>query len=149
LHLDASAQHVIFILGYKDIFIMRAYTVATVAVTLNVPLKWIDNVITHHPLAGVTRAKQGVPRRLTERAVVVLAVALDLIQNLRIPLQRALELASDLTGTQGREVRLRASPASVIHLALNLEDIENRVSARLAHAVEIAPVPRRGRPPSR
>ena len=62
---------------------MRAYTVATVAVTLNVPLRWIDNVITHHSFPGVTRTRQGIPRRLTQRAVVVLAVALDLIQNLR------------------------------------------------------------------
>jgi hypothetical protein len=49
---------------------MRAYTVATVAVTLHVPLKWVDNVITHHHLSGVTRARQGIPRRLTQRAVV-------------------------------------------------------------------------------
>ena len=128
---------------------MRAYTVATVAVTLNVPLKWIDNVITHHWLPGVTRARQGIPRRLTQRAVVVLAVALDLIQNLRLPLGRALKLADDLVGTEGREARHRLSPASAIHVTLDLVEAESRIAAQLAHAVEIAPVPRRGRPPGR
>jgi hypothetical protein len=128
---------------------MRAYTVATVAVTLHVPLKWVDNVITHHHLSGVTRARQGIPRRLTQRAVVVLAVALDLIQNLRLPLARALRLADDLVASEGREVRYRLSPSSAIHVTLDLADVQDMVASRLAQAVEIAPVPRRGRPRGR
>jgi hypothetical protein len=51
---------------------MRAYTVATTAVTLNVPTKWVDNVLSHYHVPGVARNQQGVSRKLTYQAILTL-----------------------------------------------------------------------------
>lgn len=120
---------------------MRAYTVATAAVTLGMPPKWLDNVLSHHSIDGVTRSRQGVPRRLAPRAVLTLEIAIRLSEVLSIPTARALDVAQNLT--QG------ASASTVekgVTLTLDLESIKADLGERLAHAVEIAPLPKRGRP---
>ncbi len=121
---------------------MRGYTVATVALALDIPIKWIDNTLSHHTVPGVVQARQGIARRLTSEAVVVLETALHLIRSLEMPTARALLIAQELTAT--REPRYSIGLCEV---RLDLDDIRTAVSARLAYAVEISPVPRRGRPP--
>lgn len=120
---------------------MRAYTVATAAVTLRMPGKWLDNVLSHYSVVGVARSRQGVSRRLTPRAIICLEVAIRLTGMLSIPVARALQLANQLLETPS------GIPAGKgITLSLDLDAIEEDVAARLAQAVEIAPTPRRGRP---
>ena len=126
---------------------MRTHTVATVALTLNTSAKWIDNVLSHHELPGVTRARQGIPRRLNERAVLVLAIALDLASSLRLPLRPAIAIAGQLADTDGPVGRHRPDPGSSIELTVNLDEVAQDLARRLARAAEIAPTPRRGRPP--
>ena len=123
---------------------MRAYTVATAAVTLRMPAKWVDNVLSHHSIAGVAKARQGIARRLTPHAILNLEVALRLSDALSIPTARALELAQDLTARTGE-----LSTGKGITLTLDIEAIQAELAERLAHAVEIAPLPRRGRPARR
>ena len=119
---------------------MRAYTVATAAVTLRMPAKWIDNVLSHHSIPGVARSRQGVSRRLTPQAVLNLEIAIRLLNSLSLPVARALELAKIVRETgeiaAGKGVTLR----------LDIAAIQAELAERLAHAVEIAPVPKRGRP---
>ena len=43
----------------------RAYTVATAALVLGVPIKWLDNVLSHFSLQGIVQERQGVARRIT------------------------------------------------------------------------------------
>ena len=43
---------------------MRAYTVATVAVTLGVTPKWLDNALSRFPIRGVLQSRQGVSQNL-------------------------------------------------------------------------------------
>jgi hypothetical protein len=125
---------------------MRAYTVAAVAVTLKVPPKWIDNALSHHSVHGVVQARQGVARRLSPQAVTILEIALQLIRSASLPLGRSLEIAHQVVVTEGTtEVRVRLSPS--VALVVDASAIKADVSARLAEAVEIAPRPRRGRPP--
>src|SRR6476620_3512312 len=124
---------------------MREYTVATTAVTLNVPTKWVDNVLSHHRVPGVSRSRQGVSRKLTYRAILALELALRIARTLTSSLPRSLELAASMLAT-------RESPLSLgngLRLSFDLEEIESELAARLDHAVEVTPLPRRGRPAAR
>lgn len=122
---------------------MRAYTVATAAVALRVSNKWVDNVLSRYSLHGVTQSRQGIARRLTVEAVIVLEIALRLGRSLEIPLATSLRIARALAahGRAGDEF-----PGTLIHLTVDLEAVRATVAARLADAVESTPVPRRGRP---
>jgi len=124
---------------------MRGYTVTTVAVTLRMPPKWVDNVLSHYRVSGVSQARQGIARRITPQAVVILEIALRLSRSLVTPIQQALEIAANLSRIGGPEARIVLSP--VAELVVNVAAIEAETMLRLADAVEVAPVPRRGRPP--
>jgi hypothetical protein len=124
---------------------LRAYTVAAVAVTLKVPVKWIDNVLSHHTVSGVSQTRQGVSRKLTPQAVTTLEIALQLLRSIALPLGRALEIAHALV--QSGETPARLSLSSSVALVVDVSAITADTSRRLADAVEIAPRPKRGRPP--
>lgn len=126
---------------------MRAYTVAATAVTLDVPAKWVDNALSHHHVPGVARRRQGVARRLSYQAVLTLEVALRLVRTLGVPLPRSIELATVLISDPKSRQSLGAG--SGLSLAIDIEAIEAHVARLLAHAVEVAPSPRRGRPTGR
>jgi hypothetical protein len=120
----------------------RAYTIATAALTLEMPVKWLDNTLSHIMVRGVQQERQGVARRITIDGLLILAVAIVLINEFRIPLAGAIEIAGQLIASGGRY----ASPQGV-SLELNLEELIAGLLERLENAVEMAPVPRRGRPP--
>ena len=123
---------------------MRGYTVRAVAVTLGVPVKWVDNVLSHHRVSGVSGGRQGVARRLSTQAVLILEIALRLINALGLPLPKALEFAARLVSTRSGKLTL----ADQISLLADVDVIAGQVTDSLAQAVEIAPSPRRGRPPA-
>ncbi|MGE5749744.1 MAG: hypothetical protein ACM31F_07275 [Gemmatimonas sp.] len=123
---------------------MRGYTVRTVAVTLGVPVKWVDNVLSHHRISGVSGGRQGVARRLSMQAVLILEIALRLIDAFGLPLTKALELAARFVSVRSGKLTL----AGQISLLVDMDGIEGQVTDSLAQAVEIAPSPRRGRPPA-
>ena len=116
---------------------MRGYTVRAVAVTLGVPVKWVDNVLSHHRISGVSGGRQGVARRLSTHSVLTLEIALRLINAFGLPLPRAMELAAHLVSARSGRLTLA-----------DVDVIEGQVIDSLAQAVEIAPSPRRGRPPA-
>ena len=120
---------------------MPAYTVAATAVTLRMPLKWVDNVLSHHSIPGVKRGRQGLSRRLAPQSILSLEIALRISRALRIPMAQALELSSRLLSGAAADV------GHGITLSIDLESIRDDLHERMAHAVEIAPSPRRGRPP--
>jgi hypothetical protein len=124
---------------------MRAYTVAAVAVTLKVPAKWIDNVLSHHTVPGVSQNRQGVTRRLSPKAVTILEITLQLIRSASVPLARALEIAQHVTQMETPEARMPLSGS--VAIVVDMAAIRADTATRLADAVEIAPRPRRGRPP--
>src|ERR1700681_4830637 len=82
----------------------RAYTIATAALALGTSVKWLDNVLSHNRVPGVTQERQGVSRRLTVEGLLVLALALLLIQDLGVPTPRAIALAEDLAQNEGRHI---------------------------------------------
>jgi hypothetical protein len=123
--------------------VARAYTVGTVALALGTPVKWVDNALSHHSIPGVTQERQGIARHVSLEGVLHLAIGMLLIQELSITLSTALRLASAITSQDGQYLT-----AGGLSLRLDLPRFKANIERRLAQAVEIAPVPRRGRPPS-
>jgi hypothetical protein len=121
----------------------RAYTVGTAALALDVPAKWLDNVLSHFELAGVVQKHQGIARKVSLEGVLQLALALALISDLGIPTATALRLADTMRETSGQH-----RTPSGITIGLDVSSIRAGLETRLAQAVEIAPLPRRGRPPN-
>jgi hypothetical protein len=119
----------------------RAYTVATAALALDVPAKWIDNILSHYSVPGVAQHRQGVARKLSVEGLLVLALTIFLIQELGTTALRAIGIAELLLRNEGRYESPRG-----FSLILNLSTFRTSFFERLENAVERAPVPRRGRP---
>lgn len=118
----------------------RAYTIATVALALEAPTKWIDNVLSHFSLPGVEQGTQGVPRRITATGVLQLSVVRSLVESLDLPIKSAVRAAATLVS--GGELQLGEN----LVLALGSDREAARMESRLEFAVEAAPLPKRGRP---
>ena len=120
----------------------RAYTIATAALTLEVPVKWLDNTLSHIKIPGVRQEKQGVARHITIDGLLILSIVALLIKDLGVSLSRAAKVAETLADDNG----LYTSPGG-IEIRLDLEGLRSKLLERLEHAVEVAPIPKRGRPP--
>ncbi len=120
----------------------RAYTVATAALALGLPIKWVDNVLSHNKIIGIRQERQGVARRLSIEGLLVLALTALLIRELGLSTTKAITSAEGIVKSGGRY----SSPQGV-SIELNLEAFQSRMLEQLEYAVEIAPIPRRGRPP--
>jgi hypothetical protein len=105
----------------------RAYTIATAALTLEMPAKWLDNTLSHIKIPG---------------GLLVLSIAALLINELGLSLSQAARMAETLAGNNG----LYTSPGGV-GIQLDLDGLRFKLLERLEHAVEVAPIPKRGRPP--
>jgi hypothetical protein len=119
----------------------RVYTIATAALTLGISMKWLDNVLSHNRVSGVAQQRQGVSRRLTVEGLVGLAVAILLVRELGLPIAKAIALAENLAKNEGRYIASRG-----LMLTLDLSSFRADLLQRLENAVEMAPVPKRGRP---
>jgi hypothetical protein len=106
------------------------------------PIKWVDNVLSHNRVAGVIQERQGVSRRLTVDALLVLALTVLLIQELGLPAPKAIVIAEDLAKNEGRH-----TAGQWIDLALDLSSFRLQLLENLETAVEVTPIPKRGRPP--
>lgn len=120
----------------------RAYTIATAVLTLEMPAKWLDNTLSHIRIPGVRQEKQGVARRITLDGLLILSIAALLIDQFGLSLSRAASMAEVLATNSG----LYTSPRGVA-IQLDLDGLRSKLLERLEHAVEVAPVPKRGRPP--
>lgn len=120
----------------------RAYTVATAALAIGMPIKWVDNILSHHKLIGIRQERQGVARRLSVEGLLVLALTALLIQELGLSTAKAIIAAEGIVNSGGRY-----SAAQGVSIELDLAAFQSGLLEHLEHAVEIAPVPRRGRPP--
>lgn len=119
----------------------RAYTVATATLALGVPAKWVDNILSHYTVPGVAQERQGIARKLTVDGLLVLALTTLLIQELGAPALKAIGIAEQLLRNEGRYTSHRG-----FSLVLDLSTFRTSLLEHLENAVEMAPVPRRGRP---
>lgn len=130
---------------------MRGYSVATSALALGVDGKWLDNLLSHNRVDGVTQARQGVARRLGPGALHVIATVHRLNRDLQIPVGAALRLAHDLWDTTRNADPLDASALRFgeIELRLDRSEVRASIAAAVADALEMAPRTKRGRPPKK
>ena len=119
----------------------RAYTVATAALALGVTAKWVDNVLSHNRVLGIRQLKQGIARHLSIDGLLILGLTALLISELGLPTAKAISLAEGIVKTNGRH-----SSGQGLSVQIDLASFQARLFERLENAVEIAPVPRRGRP---
>jgi hypothetical protein len=121
----------------------RAYNTSTVAAALQCSSKWLDNLLSHHSVAGVEHTRQGVARRISHEAVLVIHIAKTLVDQLNLPLGAALPIAEQMAS--GGPLRL----AEGISLQLERPRAEQELAELLFNGVQAAPPKRRGRPPKR
>jgi hypothetical protein len=121
----------------------RAYTVTTAALTLGLPLKWVDNILSHNKVLGIRQGRQGIPRHLSIDALFILGLTSLLIHELGLPIAKAIGVATELMKNNGQYF---ARPD--LSVQIDLASFKANLLERLESAVEIAPVPRRGRPPT-
>jgi hypothetical protein len=105
------------------------------------PAKWLDNTLSHIKIPGVRQEKQGVARRITIDGLLILSIAALLVDQLGLSLSRAVKMAETLTGNKG----LYTSPKGV-GVRLDLDGLRSKLLEQLEHAVEVTPIPKRGRP---
>ena len=122
---------------------MRSYTVVVAALALGVDVKWLDNVLSHHPVRGVPRKRQGIQRQIPPDSLLIIAVARALIETLSLPIGRALAIADRLVESPASSVDL---PPLAVHA--DVRGISARLHEQLADAVEGAARLPRGRPKS-
>lgn len=120
----------------------RAYTVATAALALGMPLKWIDNVLSHNKVPGIRQERQGIARRLSIDGLLVLALTAVLTHELGLSTARAIGVAEGIAKNSGRYLA-----GEGLSVEIDLAEFQARLLEKLEGAVEIAPIPRRGRPP--
>lgn len=130
---------------------MRGYSVSTAALALDIEPKWLDNLLSHNRVDGVTQARQGVSRRLGPGALHVIATVHRLNLEFKIPVGAALRLAHDLwRSPQNADT---ADTAAVrngeIELHLCRAGVRAHVAEAVADALEMAPRTKRGRPPKK
>lgn len=134
---------------------MPLYNTATVATALGASPKWLDNLLSHNKIDGVSGGRQGVRRRLSVDAVRTVALVRELIEHAGLSTAGAVRLAATLVAgasaeaaplhvPEGMRQRVRVSPA--LWVELDVAALDQEVSRGLAHAVEITPHPVRGRP---
>jgi hypothetical protein len=125
---------------------MRSYSARLTALAIDVPYKWLDNLLSRHTISGVTKARQGIERRITDEGVQRIELCRILNLELGVSLERAVAVAAELMASRVGETLSYATPAGLsLHLSIAL--IERRLRDRIADAVEaVAQVPR-GRPP--
>jgi hypothetical protein len=121
----------------------RSYTIATAALALGTSSKWVDNILSHHQVLGVIQERQGIARKLTIEALVTLGLIVTLIQDLGLSVPNAIKIAEEIARNEGR-----FRSAQGLTIEIDLAGFRTQLLNELDRAVEIAPVPKRGRPSS-
>jgi hypothetical protein len=127
---------------------MPAYSLATAALALGVERKRLENILSRYEIPGTRQGRQGQARRLTRDATINLAAIIQLEDLLSIPASAAADLVKTARGLpkspDGAAQFVRGSVILIIDFAA----IERALLTQLREALEMAPRPRRGRPPS-
>lgn len=127
----------------------RSYDVKVVALTVDAPVKWIDNLLSHHAIPGVERARQGVERRINDDGLLAIESVRLLVAEFGLPVGKAAALIRAAFHERVGSSQLRIVTASGIAIEIPSDDIARRLRERVVDAIEAVPRVRRGRPPAR
>lgn len=123
----------------------RAYSVHITAVTLGVPVKWVDNVLSQHDIPGVASSRQGVERSISDLGIRVLEMVRMCAHELGLTISRSVEIA--VAATSGSDARFIIQSGG--ELRFDIDAIDRRLRERLMDAIEATPRRARGRPRTR
>ena len=121
---------------------MRAYDVASIALAVDRPVKWVDNLLSHYSIEGVAAGGRGVTRRVTLEGALQIATVSALTGLLGVPTGRAVAIANELTTGTGH-----AALGPDLALRLDIAVLRARIESALADVSEHSVPTRRGRPP--
>lgn len=124
----------------------RSYSVAIAALAIDAPSKWIDNLLSQHPIPEVVVASRGVSRRIPYPVLLRLALSRQLHVGLGLAVRDALVLARELLAEPGEAAEIRRG---VIRIGVDRAEVERELDRRLREVLESAPATRRGRPARR
>ena len=126
----------------------RTYSVRITSLAIGVPVKWLDNLLSHHEVPGVEGGRQGVERRISHEGLIAIEIVRLLTRELGVPVLNAVAISTSALATRsGLELTHRTAGGVAISLALG--EIEERLRGGLMDALESAAEIRRGRPRSR
>ena len=129
---------------------MPLYSVRTVAIALDAPVKWVDNALSHHDVPGVMRTARGVERQLDETGLLVISLTRYLAVDLGVPLALGTRMAAQIVRDASEHTPShRHSLPSGLTLEIPVATIVRRTRERLVDAAEAVAHIRRGRPASR
>jgi hypothetical protein len=111
-----------------------------------VPLKWVDNLLSHYELPGITRSRQGVARRITDEGLLAVESTRLLTTELGVPVAHAATIAAAAVQSR-QDAQMRFLTASGVAIVFPVEDMQRRLHERVLDAVDGVASIRRGRPP--
>jgi hypothetical protein len=109
----------------------------------HVDSKWIDNLLSHFDVPGVSGGKQGAARRITELGIAHIVLIRRLSSVLSVRIGDAVTRASDLLA-HGRPTGIDVG----VELRIDREVFLAEVARRIEQAAEAIVPARRGRPSS-
>jgi hypothetical protein len=124
---------------------LRLYDIAVTSLAIGAPEKWTDNFLSAHRVTGVQGRTRGVARGISWPAFVVVALTRELHIGIGCSVRDAFALATSLLETSDG----RLAVGAYAEFSFDRERFERDLHQRLSDALEIAPRPRRGRPPRR
>jgi hypothetical protein len=122
---------------------LRSYNIAIASLAIDAPVKWTDNLLSHHSIANVITECRGVARKIPHQALLQLALVRQLNKELHLGVRDAVSMADRLSKERDAEVRL---DLGALTLSVDRAALAQQVESRLREALESAPDPRRGRP---
>ena len=123
----------------------RSYDIGLVALAVGMRSKWVDNLLSHHELPGVSRSRQGVQRRITDDGLLAIELVRMFAADLDMSVAKATLLARAALDARSENGATLRTPSGIA-LSLDLDAIERRLTERVVDAVDsVARVPR-GRP---
>jgi hypothetical protein len=120
----------------------RSYHVAAAAFAASCPAKWVDNLLSHHSIEGVTHSRQGTTREISPDALLQIVLIRSLVDELDLPVHRAVALAAAIAASPHGRVIL---PRGFI-VEIDVATLRERTESRLLEAVESVVRGVRGRP---
>jgi hypothetical protein len=124
---------------------VRHYDVAVASLAINAPIKWTDNLLSHHAIPGVVAERRGVARRISYDGLLLLALVRELHVTLEMSARGAVSAARMILAPAAEGV-LQSGHLRVVVDRLALA---RAVDRQLREALETAPIRRRGRPAAR
>ena len=124
---------------------LRTYSPRISALITGADPKWLDNLLSRHDLPGVSRARRGVERRITEDGLLAIELCRILNLELGVSVQQAATIVSACNVFPGEDV-FQFRTASGLMLQLPILETRSRLRERTIEAVEMVAAVRRGRP---